>query len=121
MGWADGKVPPLGSAHYSAAVAAYLALMTKTCLDLIGQQGGVVVEGPFTRNTAYLQMLAALAGPTRPVFAATSQTGTSTGAALLATGGLHSAPKIQQTAIPDWPAVAAYAALWQSRAELSAI
>ena len=121
MSWADGIAPPLDSVYYSAAVAAYLALMTKTCLDLIGQQGAVVVEGPFTRNTAYLQMLAALAGPARPVFAATSQTGTSTGAALLATGGLPSAPQIQQTAIPAWPAVAAYAALWQKRAELSAI
>jgi sugar (pentulose or hexulose) kinase len=95
--------------------------MTKTCLDLIGQQGAIVVEGPFTRNTAYLQMLAALAGPARPVFAATSQTGTSTGAALLATGGLPSAPQIQQTAIPDWPAVAAYAAIWQKRAQSGAI
>ncbi len=120
MGWADGNAPQIGSTQYSAAIAAYLALMTKTCLDLIGQQGAIVVEGPFTRNTAYLQMLTALTGPNRPVFAATSQTGTSTGAALLATGGLPHPQQIQQTAIPDWPEVAAYEAFWQKRAALGA-
>jgi sugar (pentulose or hexulose) kinase len=121
MGWADGHAPQIGNAEHSATVAAYLALMTKTCLDLIGQQGAIVVEGPFTRNMAYLQILAALAGPSRPVCAATSQTGTSTGAALLATGGLPNPPQLQQTAIPAWPEIAAYEALWQKRAALGAI
>jgi sugar (pentulose or hexulose) kinase len=121
MGWVNGNAPQIGSPHRSAAIAAYLALMTKTCLDLIGQQGAIVVEGPFTRNAAYLQMLAALTGPTRPVFAATSQTGTSTGAAMLATGGLPHPPQIQQTEIPAWTDVAAYAALWHRRAESAAI
>jgi sugar (pentulose or hexulose) kinase len=113
MGWADGNAPQIGTPQYSAAVAAYLALMTKTCLDLIGQQGAIVVEGPFTRNAAYLQMLAALTGPARPVFAANSQTGTSTGAALLVTGGLPHAQQMQQIDVPDWPEVAAYETLWQ--------
>lgn len=121
MGWANGPAPQIGSPHYSAAIAAYLALMTKTCLDLIGQHGAIVVEGPFTRNIAYLQMLAALTGQGRPIFAATSQTGTSTGAALLATGGVPIAPQMQQIVIPAWPQAAAYETLWNRRAESGAI
>lgn len=120
MRWADGRAPQMGSPQYSAAIAAYLALMTKTCLDLIGQQGAIVIEGPFTRNMAYLQMLAALAGPARPVFAAASQTGTSTGAALLATGGLPQPPKLQPIPAPEWANLPAYAALWHRHAQLRA-
>ena len=63
------------------ALSWYLALMTDTCLDLIGAEGPVIVEGPFGRNPDFLQMLAAL----RPggVESATSATGTSIGSALL--------------------------------------
>lgn len=63
------------------ATSFYLALMTATCLDLIGADGDIVVEGPFARNRAYLAMLAAATG--RPVAAQPRSTGTSLGAALL--------------------------------------
>jgi sugar (pentulose or hexulose) kinase len=65
-----------------AAACLYLALMTETCLDLIGGKGPVLVEGPFSANPAYLQALAALLG--REVMALPGSTGTSQGAALLA-------------------------------------
>jgi sugar (pentulose or hexulose) kinase len=65
-----------------AAACLYLALMTETCLDLIGAKGPVLVEGPFSANPAYLQALAALLG--REVMALPGSTGTSQGAALLA-------------------------------------
>lgn len=67
-----------------AALSYYLALMTQTCLELIGAQGPTIIEGPFARNPDYLAMLAAL----RPagIEIATSATGTSTGAALLCLG-----------------------------------
>lgn len=63
------------------ALAWYLALMTRTCLDLTGACGPVIVEGPFARNPDYLDMLAALTP--EAVAVAASATGTSTGAALL--------------------------------------
>ncbi|MPQ93288.1 FGGY-family carbohydrate kinase [Thioclava sp. JE_KL1] len=65
-----------------AAIGFYLAMMTESCLDLIGALGPAIVEGPFASNPAYLDMLAAL----RPdgVRVAQSATGTSVGAALLA-------------------------------------
>ncbi|TMV87718.1 carbohydrate kinase [Thioclava sp. BHET1] len=65
-----------------AAIGFYLAMMTQSCLALIGARGPAIVEGPFAANPAYLDMLAAL----RPdgVRVAQSATGTSAGAALLA-------------------------------------
>lgn len=66
----------------AVAISFYLALMTATCLDLIGADGDIIVEGPFAGNAAYLNMLAAATG--RPVVTAVGQsTGTSAGAALL--------------------------------------
>ncbi|MBF9036129.1 carbohydrate kinase [Rhodobacterales bacterium HKCCE2091] len=64
-----------------AAVAIYLALMTATCLDLVGHRGTVLVEGPFARNAGYLDMLGAATGS--PVRASAGVTGTSQGASLL--------------------------------------
>jgi sugar (pentulose or hexulose) kinase len=64
-----------------AALSYYLALMTAECLSVTGADGPVLVEGPFNRNAAYLDMLAAATG--RPVSASASATGTSIGAALL--------------------------------------
>ncbi|WP_236638088.1 AAA domain-containing protein [Mangrovicoccus ximenensis] len=77
-GW---TAPPPTEGARMLALSWYLALMTDTCLDLVGAQGPVIVEGPFAANPDYLEMLAAL----RPggVETAASATGTSIGAALL--------------------------------------
>ncbi|MDX8498083.1 FGGY-family carbohydrate kinase [Mesorhizobium sp. VK4C] len=64
------------------AISFYLALMTATCLDLIGGDGPTTVEGPFAQNRLFIRMLAAATG--RPVVASETSTGTSIGAALLA-------------------------------------
>ncbi|OCP04967.1 MULTISPECIES: FGGY-family carbohydrate kinase [unclassified Ensifer] len=65
-----------------AVVSFYLALMTATCLELIGARGDIVVEGPFAANDSYLRMLKAATG--RPVFGDPGNvTGTSLGAACL--------------------------------------
>ena len=67
----------------TAAVSLYLALMTAECLGMTGGEADIIVEGPFATNALYLQMLAAATG--RPVLAdPSSSTGTSIGAALLA-------------------------------------
>ncbi|MCT8158702.1 FGGY-family carbohydrate kinase [Pseudoruegeria sp. SHC-113] len=76
-----GEEPAIGTPERTAAVGLYLALVTARCLQGIGQEGPVIVEGPFGRNRAFLQMLSALRPG--PVFTSTGQTGTSEGAALL--------------------------------------
>ncbi|MBD0865888.1 MAG: FGGY-family carbohydrate kinase [Rhodobacteraceae bacterium] len=76
-----GVKPPLGSGQRCAAVAFYLALVTARCLELVGHEGTVVIEGPFARNQPYLWMLGVASSS--PVVAMDSTTGTSQGAALL--------------------------------------
>ena len=93
------------------ALSWYLAMMTQTCLTLIGTRGPVIVEGPFARNPDYLDMLASLCPS--GVEIATSATGTSTGAALLALGS-GAAPATRPVRAPDdAPALAGYAAHWR--------
>ncbi len=78
---------PQGAARASAA-SLYLAMMTATSLDLSGGAGDVIVEGPFAKNSAYLDMLTVATG--RNVIAVRgSSTGTSIGASLLALGREH--------------------------------
>ena len=70
-----------------AAISFYLALMTATCLELIGADGPTTVEGPFARNRLFVGMLAAATA--RTVIASEAATGTSIGAALLASEETH--------------------------------
>ena len=107
----SGDVSPEGGRR-AAAVAFYLAMMTVTCLDLIGARGPTVVEGPFASNAPFCRMLAAATG--RAVIAeAGGGTGTSIGAALL------TAPATPVTAPgdacfdPPGPAWTAYAQAWR--------
>jgi sugar (pentulose or hexulose) kinase len=96
-----------------AVIAFYLALMTTACLDLVGAEGPVIVEGPFAANRVYLAMLKVATG--RPVLAGGSATGTSIGAACLAAGG---APEPVLIAVSDVlpPVAADYAARWRALA-----
>jgi sugar (pentulose or hexulose) kinase len=64
-----------------AAISFYLALMSATCLDLIGAQGPTIVEGPFAANAEFTKMLEAATA--RPIVTTGTGTGTSIGAALL--------------------------------------
>ncbi|MCW5706644.1 FGGY-family carbohydrate kinase [Shinella sp.] len=93
-----------------AVIAFHLALMTATCLDLIGADGPVIVEGPFAANRAFLMMLKVATG--RAVLAGGSATGTSIGAACLAAGR---APEPALVSVDgDLPEGAAdYAARWR--------
>ncbi len=65
----------------NAALDLYLALMTASCLGLIGHRGMAIVEGPFARNPVFLDALSAATGG--PVAPSHGQTGTSRGASLL--------------------------------------
>src|SRR5260221_504449 len=46
----------------SALAALYIALMSDTCLDLLGARGAVVIDGAFVENPAF----AAIVAPLRP-------------------------------------------------------
>lgn len=97
------------------ALSYYLALMTAECLMMTGAAGPIVVEGPFSRNPLYRQMLEAATG--RPVAASqASVTGTGIGAALLAdcdmSGETASAGETGASASAD-SGLVAYAARWR--------
>lgn len=73
----DGLTP----AERTAAASLYAALMTATCLDRLGADGPIFVEGPFARNGLYGAAVARLTG--QAVHPSSRRTGTSTGAARL--------------------------------------
>ncbi len=97
-----------------AAASLYLAMMTATSLALTGAKGPIIVEGPFAKNRAYLDMLGVATG--RKVFASgSSSTGTSIGAALLALGPKTGfALKSEEFAAPETVMAAKFAA-WRDR------
>ncbi|HET9069082.1 MAG TPA: FGGY-family carbohydrate kinase [Amaricoccus sp.] len=108
----------LAEGERAVVVAWYLALMTGVCLELIGAEGPVVVEGPLAANAAFLQMLGAIApGGLAPPSPTT--TGTSVGAALLA---LPPAGRSRPGPAPAGerqraPRLAAYAARWRAEVD----
>jgi sugar (pentulose or hexulose) kinase len=95
------------------ALSWYLALMTDTCLSLIGARGPLIVEGPFARNRDYLDMLASL----RPegVETALSATGTAVGAALLQHVAATPPTTAPHPAPADAAALIVYAQRWRDR------
>ncbi|TIP45181.1 FGGY-family carbohydrate kinase [Mesorhizobium sp.] len=94
-----------------AAISFYLALMTATCLDLIGADGPTIVEGPFARNRLFTRMLAAATA--RAVIASEAATGTSIGAALLASDHGTAQGKGEMIEPPTDSAWRDYAKAWQ--------
>lgn len=112
-----GEEPPPGSGQRSAAVGFYLALVTARCLDLVGHEGPVVVEGPFARNKPYLWMLGAASSS--PVAPMRSTTGTSQGAALLVAAGGDQTLQHQTLSAPDdeiGNLLSIYAREWNAKA-----
>ena len=63
----EWTLAPASDAERTAAAGFYAALMARECLDLIGAEGEIVVEGPFGGNRGFLRMLATATG--RPVLA----------------------------------------------------
>ena len=111
-----GDEPSMGTGKRSAAVGFYLALVTSYCLDLIGHEGPVIVEGPFAQNMAYLTMLGAASHSS--VVPMDSATGTSQGAALLVASGefsQHQMPAFLVTNTRMSEALSRYAAKWNYR------
>lgn len=111
--WTDSENELTPGAR-TVAVSFHLALMTATSLDLIGADGPIIVEGPFAANAAFKRMLAAATG--RPVLSGGSATGTSIGAALLATSRRPSATLKVFDYAPD-RRLQEYAGKWRALAE----
>jgi sugar (pentulose or hexulose) kinase len=115
----DGRVigpPPSNGAGRAALAAVYCALVTDYCLDLLGAEGDLVIEGRFARNRAYL---AGLAGMRRQqaVWISTDDTGTVAGAALLSGLPEHlptERPSLDRVAQLAFPGLAAYRDRWRS-------
>jgi len=110
-----GTEPPIGSGLRDAIVSFYLALVSARCLELIGHNGAIIVEGPLARSTAYLLMLEAASSST--VIPMISTTGTSQGATLLAMDGeTHELRQIEAQSIDAQVREAAsrYARAWKA-------
>jgi sugar (pentulose or hexulose) kinase len=99
------------------AVAAswYLALMTATCLGIIGAEGPACVEGPFANNRHFVAMLVALV-PGGVIAVTGASTGTSTGAALLALPPPAAPPGGVAPVTRRRPGLVAYAERWKALA-----
>ena len=97
------------------AVTFYLAMMTAECLDITGAEGNTIVEGPFTSNRLYIEML--VAATNRGVEAITGpQAGSTVGAALLARMERAEAKRVVREPIQGSPLMSRYAELWREAA-----
>jgi sugar (pentulose or hexulose) kinase len=115
-GGAEGPLP--GDAAERASLAAlYTALCSNTCLDLLGADGEVVIEGSFAGNPVFGAVIAALR-PARPVFAAAEPNGTAVGAAMLARWDAPAPDLALKPVAPAAvPGLESYARTWRDRAE----
>lgn len=82
QGRIDGP-PPATPAERRALALLYVALLTDVCLERLGAEGTIVLDGSFARDPLYPALVAALKPGRRVVFN-TDAYGTASGAALLA-------------------------------------
>jgi sugar (pentulose or hexulose) kinase len=102
---------PATPGERTAAASLYLALMTRSCLDLCGLGHEIIIEGPLARNQVFGQALARLAGV--PVSASGDATGTSMGASMLfGAGKAQENSRLECTPL-DVPGFDAYAQRWR--------
>lgn len=107
---------PTDPAARCALATLYCALVTDYCLDALGAEGDLIVEGSLSRNEVYLGLLAALR-PSQPVMPSPDATGTTLGAGRLvhpAPGGgpERAAVATQALAVPE---LAGYRDRWRRR------
>lgn len=106
-----GEDKELSDGEYYAAVSFYLALMTASCLALIGAKGSCLVEGPFAKNMLFCDLLSV---GTNQRVTPSEGTGTSIGAALL-TGGKRELRISSVESLPRFPsAYKAYVERWNA-------
>ncbi len=112
--WTHG-LESLAPGERMTAASLYEALVTAESMAIAGAAGPVIVEGPFGRNRIFCAALSALRDT--PVAPSGGRTGTTLGAALLATG---TPPRRSPETRPVEPLrnadLAAYAAAWRASA-----
>jgi sugar (pentulose or hexulose) kinase len=116
-GWSVGS-GSLTPGERSAAASLYLALVTAESMLAAGAAGPVIIEGPFASNALYCAALSSITGAA--VAPSGRRTGTTVGAAMLATGkpiGIASPPSPVERL--QHPALAAYVEAWRSAARQS--
>lgn len=111
LGFSWRGVEPHEPGLRMAAASFYAALMGVECLELIGAEGPVIVEGSFGGNRAFLQMLATALD--RPVRGAGQGAGTGLGAALLAGALGREPPKGVMVDPQDDPLWRGYVRAWR--------
>ncbi len=96
----------------------YCALMVSESLDALQSSASIIVDGPFSQNTVFLAVLAALR-PREKILASNLKDGTAAGAACLALmpNGLlpHIDIDMHHHAAASLPGLDAYQALWRKR------
>jgi sugar (pentulose or hexulose) kinase len=98
-----------------AVASLYLALVTAESMAAAGAAGPVILEGPFASNALYCAALSSITGA--PVAPSGRRTGTTIGAALLATGSLIGRAAAQTPVDRlQHPALAAYVEAWRAAA-----
>ncbi|UHS55545.1 FGGY-family carbohydrate kinase [Agrobacterium vaccinii] len=105
---------PRGDAERHVSASLYAAMMTATCLALVGNPKTTVVEGPFGNNGVYTQALAAISGSDVLVTDSNSPSGTALGAALLA---ISNAPRQSYHAVQPLQDLSGYYEKWRSVVE----
>ena len=111
--------PPATPAERRALALLYVALLTAVCLDRLGAEGTIVLDGSFTKDPLYPALVAALR-PGRRVIFNTDAYGTASGTALLADHPRRTglAPVAVEPARPiEIAGLAAYRDTWRQRAE----
>jgi sugar (pentulose or hexulose) kinase len=119
---AKGRIigPPPASADERASLASlYCALMVAQSLTALHSQHTVIVDGPFSQNQVFLELLAAFR-PTQEILASEARDGTAAGAACLALMPDGKAPHIdvamRRVSPADIPGLMAYQKAWQALA-----
>jgi sugar (pentulose or hexulose) kinase len=107
--------PPRSNLEAAALAALYLALMSDTCLRLIGSQGDLHIEGKLGADTMFLSILAALR-PQQTIFVTDDTSGTAVGAALLAAGTGSYREVTHRAPLGDLPEIRTYAETWRALA-----
>jgi sugar (pentulose or hexulose) kinase len=116
-----GPLPASDSAQVSLA-SLYCALMVAESLDAISSQGAVIVDGPFSQNQVFLEILSALR-PQQTVMASEARDGTAAGAACLALmpdGKLPTVPVHLRAISPmSCEGLTAYQQAWRVKATMA--
>jgi sugar (pentulose or hexulose) kinase len=118
-GHITGPAPKTPEEHASLA-SLYCALMVSESLDALQSKHTVIVDGPFSQNTVFLTVLAALR-PQQTILASEARDGTAAGAACLALmpeGNLPNIKLAMRTIAPARiDALTRYQSAWQKAAK----